>query len=148
MQSDTLCEKIMKYLKAVAVISALIATVFFATMIRRPADLIISGHQNTWVDHYANISLQIVPRDGLALKKGAPLKVKVETTLNLSTAYPEIVATKKNFVQNIATFNILVKGEKKGPGLVTVTVTYFLCSDTVCQRFEDVIDHSIYVKKR
>ena len=64
------------------------------------ADLIIHGHDHTWVGSYAT-----------------------------------------------AMFNLLVRGKKPGLGNVTVDVTYFLCSDTICKRYGATIRHPVYVKK-
>ncbi len=113
----------------------------------RSADLIIQGHDHTWVGSYANVSLQIVPPKGLQLKEDAPLRLKVEVTPNLKTSDDVLRAKEENFVQGIATFSLLVKGVKSGLGKVTVSVSYFLCSDTICKRYSDTISHPVYVKK-
>jgi len=139
----------MAHLRTLAILSVIACLAFFAVENTKPVDLIVAGHSDTWVDHYANITLNLVPRNNkIKLKQDSPLRLKITVSDNLSTAYPVITASKKNFVDNAASFNILVRGKKEGQGLVSVRVTYFLCSDVSCERFEDVIDHSIYVKKR
>lgn len=111
------------------------------------AHLIIQGHDHTWVGSYANINLQIVPPKDLKLKEDAPLKLKVSVTPNLTTSPDALSAKEENFVQGTAMFNLLVRGKKPGLGNVTVDVTYFLCSDTICKRYDATIRHPVYVKK-
>ena len=132
----------------------LIATLAFALLglgwfvpSDRSAELIIQGHDHTWVGSYANINFQIVPPEGLQLKEDAPLRVKVVVTPNLSTSPGTLRAKEENFMQGVAMFNILVRGEKPGLGKVTADVSYFLCSDTICKRYTDTISHPVYVKK-
>ena len=115
----------MKVLKTSAIAIILAIALLLAPAAKSPASLELNGHEVTWVNHYASISLQIVPDKGLKIKEDTPLVVNIE---------------------NVASFNIIVKGKKKGQGLVTIHVTYFICSDVKCERFEDSVSHSIYVK--
>ena len=136
----------MKVLKTSAIAIILAIALLLAPAAKSPASLELNGHEVTWVNHYASISLQIVPDKGLKIKEDTPLVVNIETSKNLVTSYPKIIATKENFIENVASFNINVKGKKKGQGMVTIHVTYFICSDVKCERFEDSVNHSIYVK--
>ena len=125
---------------------ALLSLGWFAPT-NRSADLIIQGHDHTWVGSYANINFQIVPPPGLQLKEDAPLRLKIAVTPNLTTSPDTLRAKQENFVQGVAMFNFLVRGAKPGLGKVTVDVSYFLCSDTICKRYTDTISHPVYVKK-
>ena len=111
------------------------------------AKLVVQGHDHTWVGSYAKISLKIVPPKSLQLKEDAPLRLKIAVTPNLTTSPDTLRAKQENFVQGVAMFNFLVRGTKPGLGKVTVDVSYFLCSDTICKRYTDTISHPVYVKK-
>ena len=51
----------MKVLKTSAIAIILAIALLLAPAAKSPASLELNGHEVTWVNHYASISLQIVP---------------------------------------------------------------------------------------